>query len=213
MLISSILDLVQINDLEVRCPSSHADCPWIGRLSSEESHLATCDYATVQCEHEGRGCAFRGERRSVYILSPILSCLTSHSFLSDHLMGCQHVLVACSHAHAGCSETPQRGDIASHLSSCSYRPVSCPNGCGSTLSFREVASHRSTVCPNEPLVCPHQEATSECTPTCEGRYRREALMTHMNSPDYVRLEIQQLRQRFEGIIGAQVTSVMASRSS
>jgi hypothetical protein len=64
---------VQINDLEVRCPSSHADCPWIGSLSSEKSHLATCDYATVQCEHEGRGCAFRGERRSIYFA--ILSCL------------------------------------------------------------------------------------------------------------------------------------------
>lgn len=95
MLISSILDLVQINDLEVRCPSSHADCPWIGRLSSEESHLATCDYATVQCEHEGRGCAFRGERRSVYFANLVLSDLSQFPLRSfDGLPACPRRLFA-----------------------------------------------------------------------------------------------------------------------
>jgi hypothetical protein len=114
----------------------------------------------------------------------------SASFLADHLRDCQHGQVACP--HTGCSETPQKREMDSHLSSCPYRVVPCPNGCGETLVSREVAAHRSTVCRSESVMCPHEEASVGCSSSCRGEYRREDLQMHLDSPEYLRVETQQM---------------------
>jgi hypothetical protein len=180
-------------------------------LIAEESHLRACEYLTVGCENEDRGCISRVERRSAPSSVSVSRRLTRFldRFLADHLRDCQHGQVVCP--HAGCSETPQKREMDSHLSSCPYRVVPCPNGCGETLVSREVAAHRSTVCRSESVMCPHEEASVGCSSSCRGEYRREDLQMHLDSPEYLRVETQQMslqiRRQQEAISELQLVSV------
>lgn len=112
-------------------------------------------------------------------------------FLVNHLRNCEYARVACT--HGGCSEMLPKRDLESHLSSCVCRPVSCPNECGSIIPFQDVVLHRSTDCPNESMLCPHQQTSNGCASSCEVRYRRESLRMHLDSEEYLRWEINQLK--------------------
>jgi 4-hydroxy-3-methylbut-2-en-1-yl diphosphate synthase IspG/GcpE len=82
--------------------------------------------------------------------------------------------------------------MKSHVLSCPQRLVPCPNACGETLLPREIVAHRSTVCRAETVQCPQQETIAGCISTCQGEYRREDLEIHLNSPEYIRAQIQQI---------------------
>jgi hypothetical protein len=127
----------------------------------------------------------------LYLKQSFLShSLPSYRFHPGHLIECEFVPISCP--HEGCCDVPIKRDYESHLSSCSYRLVSCPNQCGVTLLSRDLITHCSTTCTNKLYICPHQESSFECTATCLGQYRDVDLINHMNSPEYLLVEIQHL---------------------
>lgn len=102
------------------------------------------------------------------------------------MLSCQYVTVNCP--HEGCSSTPYKIDLAAHVSSCPSRPISCPNNCGERLLLGAVKEH-TNVCTHEVVSCPR---STNCTPTCCRRYRRMDLEDHINSVEYLHLEIRDL---------------------
>ena len=124
-----------INNMAVWCPLKSRGCEWGGHISSSETHLDTCKYLYIECEHL---CGAVVER----------NCMECH--LSEE---CPFRLILCEH----CTHSIRQSDLDAHLRECSMFPLHCINGCGDILHRGDMQLHREEICPNSLLECAYRK--------------------------------------------------------
>ena len=87
------------------------------------------------------------------------------SQLETHLQECGFVPVTCPDA---CGSQLQRRELPHHKTVCPQRSVLC-GSCGSTMPFRALSRHVTTVCPKALVPCPEK---------CGKKLPREELASH-----------------------------------
>ncbi|NP_001161672.1 TRAF-like protein [Saccoglossus kowalevskii] len=63
--------------------------------------------------------------------------------------------IRCSYYKDGCKWIDQLENLKSHLESCKYNQVECPNNCTAVITRKLLKHHLSNECPRRTVVCEH----------------------------------------------------------
>jgi hypothetical protein len=101
--------------------------------------VVACPHAVTRPGSEHHGCGVRVRRNE----------------LSYHIVDCVHRLEACE---LDCGADVKVQNMDEHMTTrCPNRLLPCPNaGCGTTLPYRELKTHREVECLYEVIACPHE---------------------------------------------------------
>jgi hypothetical protein len=119
---------------------SYESCEWSGKLKDAESHYKQCQFAQINCPHDG------------------CHDIIVRKDLTSHIVDCIHRLLPCK----WCGLEGSANLLDAHLLICDGRHIPCPKNCldvhGEVLSFpwSEITSHR-TICEMESVGCAFAE--------------------------------------------------------
>ena len=136
--------------LDVKCPLLR-QCEWSGKLSATSEHLDKCLLFRLKCP---LACGVVLERSKV----------TNHKATE-----CERRNVKCRF----CKKFCKANALDTHMSSCNFQPIKCPDGCGVELAKRDAATHRDTHCPMADVKCPYGKYGCNI-----GNIKRKDLATH-----------------------------------
>lgn len=115
-----------VNNLSAKCPQ----CEWTGLFQSLENHLKTsCLKALAQCPH---GCGN----------------ILPRSYLKVHEEECKFRKIDCP----TCKNKFLLKDFKDHDIICPEKVIPCPQRCGKSIKFQEIALHIRE-CPNPRTIC------------------------------------------------------------
>lgn len=124
----------EILSLECFCPKKSLGCPWCGKLTKLQAHLAECSFSEVKCIYSHLGC-------TVVIL---------RYQLAKHVENdCLYKVVECPYCRDGYPGIKMR----EHLEDCKKFPVKCSYGCDRSDIPREDLKEHSKLCPRAPVPC------------------------------------------------------------
>uniref|UniRef100_A0A0C9RPS4 TSA: Wollemia nobilis Ref_Wollemi_Transcript_4754_1939 transcribed RNA sequence n=1 Tax=Wollemia nobilis TaxID=56998 RepID=A0A0C9RPS4_9CONI len=72
--------------------------------------------------------------------------------LAEHKAKCPLRPIMCT--NEGCAEVLSAIHFEEHDGTCPFKLLSCQQGCGATLSRKDMEGHCSTMCPNKVVPCP-----------------------------------------------------------
>ena len=98
------------------------------------SHVAVCEFYPTECRHKG-----------CHVVLPRVACVEHEE------AECQHRRVLCR--YHGCEKRIRPHAVDRHASTCEWRPVRCPLGCGVEVPVQDAAAHRESECPLRVAPC------------------------------------------------------------
>ena len=156
----------EIKEFKIRCIHRGKGCEWVGQLGDLKDHLESykgCGYVEVKCTKslglrsastaesacgatmERRHLSHHQQKECVYRRCRCKYCGYANTY--DAIAGSGKIRYANSMVKSS----------GNHLQECVEYPVDCPNNyCGKkNIKRKDLATHRDTVCPWEPVQCPY----------------------------------------------------------
>ena len=163
-----------LKEKKVKCTHREDGCEWVGELAALDEHLevtrriGACRLRSIRCQY----CQF--------------SCAKSK--LEAHETICLKRTTVCKYCNTfQCLQC----DLPSHLEVCGQYPVTCPKGCGATITRTSLDHHVTNWCPLAIVECEYAYAG------CKAKVSRKDVKEHAKQSMENHLTL--LTQRFSAL--------------
>ena len=165
----------EVNELKIHCTNHREGCGWVGELGGLKSHLDSdkgCGYVEVTCTNKGcretvsrKNLQTHLQRKCYYRLYECEHCGHKDTYTAitgktkfwefeSHYSECSEYPLACPN-RCGVAGIRRRA-MLDHRSSCPLQLLRCTNeGCGETMSRKDLQTHLQEMCYYRPYECEH----------------------------------------------------------
>ena len=144
-----------LKEKKVRCTHREDGCKWVGELAALDEHL--------ELTRRTGGC------RSRFMKCRYCRVDFAKNKLEDHETICLKRTTICKYCNTfQCLQY----DLPSHLEVCGKYPITCPKGCGATITRTSLDQHVKTWCPLAIIECEYAYAG------CNAKVSRKDVKEH-----------------------------------